>query len=193
MSWSTPDSPSRATVVPIEDRGVLLETGFAGGYWPSEMVEITPMLCAPLGIHPGEYEDTTAFDIQALKPARTLLEKLSLLHHVAAVYLAGEEPDGRCGRHYYDIYRLLNHRPTREALENRPQFDRMMSEMEEISAQTSARGNRDLMTAMAKAPPSHPATRRWGLGWPSAIATRPICCPRRCKARGQASARCSPV
>jgi hypothetical protein len=122
-------------VVPIEDRGVLLETGFAGGHWPSEMVEITPILCQPLGIDPAEFEDTAAFSIPALKPARTLLEKLSLLHHVAEAHERAGTPDLRCGRHYYDIYRLLDHAPTRKALENREEFARIMSEMEQISAQ----------------------------------------------------------
>lgn len=122
-------------VVPIENRGVLLETGFAGGTWPSEMVTITPLLCEPLGIDPTEFEDTAASDVSALKPARTLLEKLSLLHHVARQQADGGTPDARCGRHYYDIYRLLGHAPTLKVLENREEFMRIMSEMEEISAQ----------------------------------------------------------
>jgi hypothetical protein len=131
-----PRLPRRRTVVmPIEDRGVLLETGFAGGNWPTEMVEVTPILCRPLGIDPAEFDDTAAFSIPALKPARTLLEKLSLLHHVAQAHERGETPDVRCGRHYYDIYRLLNHAPTRKVLDDREEFSRIMSEMEQISAQ----------------------------------------------------------
>jgi hypothetical protein len=63
------------------------------------------------------------------------LEKLSLLHHVATRYAAGDASDARCGRHYYDIYRLLDHAPTRKLLENRKEFKRIMSEMEQISAQ----------------------------------------------------------
>jgi hypothetical protein len=131
-----PRLPRRKTVVvPVEDRGVLLETGFAGGNWPSEMVEITPILFQPLGINPAEFEDTAAFSIPALKPARTLLEKLSLLHHVAEEHDRGGTPDVRCGRHYYDIYQLLDHTPTRKILEDRKEFARIMSEMEQISAQ----------------------------------------------------------
>ncbi len=114
---------------------MLLETGFAGGNWPSEMVGITPILCHPLGIDPAEFEDTAGFSIPALKPARTLLEKLSLLHHVAMDHERLETPDVRCGRHYYDIYRLLAHAPTRKVLEDRKEFARIMSEMEQISAQ----------------------------------------------------------
>ncbi len=50
--------------VPIEDRGVLLESRYAGGEWPSEMVRLTPMLCGPLDLDPSEYEDTAAFDVK---------------------------------------------------------------------------------------------------------------------------------
>jgi hypothetical protein len=131
-----PRLPRRGTiVVPIEDRGVLLETGFAGGNWPSELVEITPILCEPLGIDPAEFEDTASFSVPALKPARTLLEKLSLLHHVAEEHQRSGSADARCGRHYYDVYRLLDHSPTREDLKDRKAFARIISEMEQISAQ----------------------------------------------------------
>jgi len=75
-----------AVAIPVEDRGVLLETGYAGGEWPSEMVTLTPMLCEPLGLDPSDYEDTVPFDVRALLPMRTLLEKISLLHHVATRY-----------------------------------------------------------------------------------------------------------
>ncbi|MEW6583002.1 MAG: nucleotidyl transferase AbiEii/AbiGii toxin family protein [Actinomycetota bacterium] len=123
-----------STVVPMEDRGVLLETGFAGGDWPGEMVPIAPMLCEPLEIAPETYDDTRTFSLKALKPARTLLEKLSLLHHVGTNHRQGVS-DTRCGRHYYDIYRLLDHAATRTVLEDRGQFARILSEVEDISAQ----------------------------------------------------------
>ena len=124
-----------AVAIPVEDRGVLLETGYAGGEWPSEMVTLTPMLCEPLGLDPSDYEDTMPFDVRALLPMRTLLEKISLLHHVATHYVQDATvADQRCGRHYYDIYRLLDHAPTRAALEDRGQFERVLSEMQVISA-----------------------------------------------------------
>ena len=107
---------------------MLLETGYAGGEWPSEMVTLTPMLCEPLGLDPSDYEDTMPFDVRALLPMRTLLDKISLLHHVATHYVQDATvADQRCGRHYYDIYRLLDHTPTRAALEDRGQFERVLS------------------------------------------------------------------
>lgn len=119
--------------VPVEDRGVLLETGYAGGEWPTEMVTLSPLMNVA-GIGPGEYADTDPIKIRALKPARTLLEKVSLLHHVATHWEQdATQADERCGRHYYDVYRVLDHGPTRTALEDRGEFGRILSEMEVIS------------------------------------------------------------
>jgi len=120
--------------LPVENRGVLLETGYAGGEWPAEMVTITPLVNAA-GVELGEYADTDPIRIRALKPARTLLEKVSLLHDVATRWEQdATSADERCGRHYYDVYRLLDHVPTRSALEDRGDFDRILSEMQVISA-----------------------------------------------------------
>jgi hypothetical protein len=153
-----------STVVPMEDRGVLLETGFAGGDWPGEMVSITPMLCEPLGIDPAAYDDTQGFSIKALKPARTLLEKLSLLHHIATNHGAGTS-EARCGRHYYDIYRLLDHAATRKALEDRGQFARILSEMEDISAQHFGGFTERPASGYADSPAFTPAADSELRGW----------------------------
>jgi len=132
---SYPHVVRSGVAIPVEDRGVLLETGYAGGEWPCEMVTLTPMLCEPLGLDPGDHEDTEPFDVRALQPMRTLLEKISLLHHVATNYVQDDTvADERCGRHYYDIYRLLDDAPTRAALKDRGQFERILSEMQVISA-----------------------------------------------------------
>ncbi len=125
---------SSAIEMPIEDRGVLLETGYAGGEWPAEMVAITPLMNTPLGIAPGDYVDTDPFMVRALLPARTLLEKVSLLHHLASSWTpAGSTDQERCGRHYYDIYQLLEHKPTRTVLEDRDQFNVILAEMQMVS------------------------------------------------------------
>lgn len=48
--------------------------------------------------------------------ARTLLEEVSLLHDVATRWEQDATlADEGCGRHYYDVYRLLDHAPTRSA------------------------------------------------------------------------------
>jgi hypothetical protein len=125
-----------AIVLPLEDDGVLLEAGYGDGREPSRVVEIVPMLCAPLKIDPDEYDDTRPVEVSALQPVRTLLEKVVLLHHVATVVLAGD--DGarheRIGRHYHDVDKLLGHHPTVKQL--RDEHDdcmRILGEIELIS------------------------------------------------------------
>ncbi len=144
---------------------MLLETGFAGGEWPSEMVTLTPMLCRPLGLDPAEYEDTSAFQVRALKPVRTLIEKISLLHHAATRHGDGGKSDQRIGRHYYDIYKLLEHRPTHTALEDRAHFDLILAGTETISTNFFgawiARPIDGYATSPAFAPPQGSALRSW--------------------------------
>jgi predicted nucleotidyltransferase component of viral defense system len=151
---------------PIEDRGVLLETSYAGGEWPAEMVTLTPLLNAPLGLQAGEYADTEPFMVRALKPARTLLEKISLLHHVATHWEhAATMADQRCGRHYYDVYQLLDHKPTRATLQDRGQFQRMLAEMQVISAthygSWTERPDEGYATGLAFSPALDSELRQW--------------------------------
>lgn len=113
---------------------VLLETGYAGGHEPAEMVSITPLLCAPLGIDPREFDDTSPFTLRALEPVRTLIEKLFALHHIGTLYLRGERrEEERFGRHYYDVFKLLDHPPTVKRLRNRDGFDQIVKDVERVS------------------------------------------------------------
>ncbi len=113
---------------------VLLETGYAGGREPAEMVSITPLLCGPLAIDPMEFADTRPFDLPALEPVRTLIEKLFALHHVATLYLRGEPLEGeRFGRHYYDVFKLLDHPATVRRLQDRDVFHQLVSDVERVS------------------------------------------------------------
>lgn len=114
---------------------VLLETGYGGGHEPAEMVTIAPILCEPLGIAPNDYDDTRAFATRALEPLRTLIEKLFAVHHLASLFETGDVRDEeRFGRHYYDTYKLLHHRPTVTALtERRKDFAHLCAEVERIS------------------------------------------------------------
>ena len=159
-----PKVTSSAIATPFENRGVLLETGFAGGDWPSEMVTLEPMLCGPLGLDPAEYDDTERFVVRALRPERTLLEKLSLLHHVASEFDAKTSDDARCGRHYYDVYRLLDHGPTRSALGDRAQFHITLSHMETVSKHYggwTARPEDGYASSPAFSPPDGSDLRAW--------------------------------
>lgn len=119
----------------IRPDAVLLETGYGGGHEPSEMVEITPILCAPLGIAPDEFEDTRAFRVRALEPRRTLIEKLFAVHHLATLFEGGEIRDvERFGRHYYDIFKLLDHPPTVDRLTaDRARFELLVTEVERVA------------------------------------------------------------
>ena len=115
---------------------VLLETGYSEGHEPAEMVTIRPLLAELEGLNPGEYDDLNGFDVRALQPRRTLIEKLFALHHVATEAAAGRflEAD-RFGRHYYDVYKLLDHQPTRQLLQNdRDEFDHLVLEVQRVSA-----------------------------------------------------------
>jgi len=118
----------------LDEGGILLETGFAGGREPSEMVEIGTMLCTPLNIDPAEFDDTTTFEVRALEPVRTLLEKVCGLHHLASQMLedpAREVP--RCGRHYWDIGRLLGDPMVRKKLRDRDAFVELLADVEQVS------------------------------------------------------------
>lgn len=124
-----------AVKVGIGPGPVLLETGYGGGHEPSEMVKITPILCEPLGIDPEGYDDTRPFRVRALEPRRTLIEKLFAIHHVATLFEGGEvRSEERFSRHYYDIYKLLEHRPTLNRLRNhREEFAHLVQEVERLS------------------------------------------------------------
>ncbi len=89
----------------------------------------------PLGIDPNDYDDTRAFSARALEPRRTLIEKLFTIHHLATLFEAGDvREEERFGRHYYDIYKLLDHQPTLKKLRNdRDSFTRLIAEVERIS------------------------------------------------------------
>ena len=122
--------------VGIRPDSVLLETGYSEGHEPAEMVTVSLLVAQLEGVNPEEYEDTREFRLRALQPRRTLIEKLFALHHVATLAAAGEflESD-RFGRHYYDVYKLLDHQPTSRLLQNeREQFDHLVLEVERVSA-----------------------------------------------------------
>lgn len=91
--------------------GVLLEMGIRGGPEPHEPREVesyVAMAARTNGISPTEFDEFEPAWILTLRPERTLVEKLSLLHDRAS--RLADEPDGLAGqgRHVYDVYRLLH-------------------------------------------------------------------------------------
>jgi Nucleotidyl transferase AbiEii toxin, Type IV TA system len=138
---------------------VLLETGYSGGYEPAEMVTIEPILCRALAIDSDEYEDTKPFQIRALEPRRTLIEKLFALHHVATLYLdGGVRDDERFGRHYYDVTSCsITIRP-RKLERDRERFEELVSDVERLSrlhfGGATPRPEGSFATSPAFAPPS---------------------------------------
>jgi Nucleotidyl transferase AbiEii toxin, Type IV TA system len=152
--------------VGIGPGSVLLETGYSGGYEPAEMVTIEPIMCRPLQVGSDEYEDGQPFQLRALEPRRTLIEKLFALHHVATLYLNGDvRDDERFGRHYYDVYKLLDHNPTTTKLaRDRERFDDLASDVERLSrlhfGRTSTRPEGGFSASPAFAPDSQ-ELRTW--------------------------------
>ena len=118
----------------LDEEGVLLETGFAGGEEPAEMVEIGALIWDGLELERSNYDDGQTFEVRALEPVRTCLEKICGLHHLATTML--EHPDldvPRAGRHYWDIDRLLRDKGVRSRLEDRDGFEQMVADVERIS------------------------------------------------------------
>lgn len=98
------------------------------------MVEIDTMLCGPVGIEPTRFEDTTTFEVRALEPVRTLLEKVCGLHHLASQLLDAPTMEApRCGRHYWDIDRLLTDGAIRKKLKDREAFGELLADVERVS------------------------------------------------------------
>ena len=80
-------------------RRVLLETGSLSQNNPVELVDISHML----GEYISEFEEPK-FSVVALKPERTLLEKMFAVH----CNLMAEKPRPKYARHLYDILQLHN-------------------------------------------------------------------------------------
>jgi hypothetical protein len=91
---------------------VQLEMGVRGGTVPGVQVRQVQSYIAEylLQVGPGtEFEELAPVEVEALSPVRTLVEKLALLHHAGVNALAGDELALlKHGRHFYDVYRLLN-------------------------------------------------------------------------------------
>ena len=99
--------------------GVLLEMGTRGNPDPHEHRTVRSYVAAHatgvLAIVEAEYEEFAPVTVTVLRPERTLVEKLSLVHHLATLDPAAIAASDK-GRHLYDIYRLLGDRSTLAAI-----------------------------------------------------------------------------
>lgn len=103
---------------PLRPEGVLVELGRWGGSQPHRQADVTSVLAdhagAPwLGLEP--FDEQAPVTVNVVDPVRTAVEKLVLLENAAA------DPDEQrrqaVARHYYDLYCLLGHSPTRQQLQ----------------------------------------------------------------------------
>jgi hypothetical protein len=112
--------------------GVLLEMGVRGGPEPSEVRPVRSY-AAQWAVGTGvaaeaEYEEFAPVDVVVLRPERTLIEKLALIHHLAATYPQSAPRIPANGRHLHDIYRLLGDEGMRAALRQRGLAERLAAD-----------------------------------------------------------------
>jgi len=116
---------------------VVLEMGRRGTDLPEHLVySIQPMLAdVPMkSVDTADFADLSDFDVPVMHPARTLWEKVSLVHSDVASGAWREHRDpSRFARHYGDIGALLNVSIVQEALSD-PEIRRSLDiEVREIS------------------------------------------------------------
>ena len=90
--------------------GVLLEVGIRGNPDPREEHELRSYVAqhatTVMGLDAGEYEEFAPVRVQVLRPERTLVEKLSIAHHLGTLDAESIRTSEK-GRHLYDIHQLL--------------------------------------------------------------------------------------
>lgn len=99
--------------------GVLLEMGIRGNPDPHEDRTVRSYVAAHaigvLSVDKAEYDEFAPVTVTVLRPERTLVEKLSLVHHLETLDAAAIAVSDK-GRHLYDIYQLLGDRSTLAAI-----------------------------------------------------------------------------
>jgi predicted nucleotidyltransferase component of viral defense system len=99
--------------------GVLLEMGIRGNPDPHEDRPLRSYVAAHavdvLEVDEAEFHEFTPFTVTVLRPERTLVEKLSLLHHLETLHPEAIAASDK-GRHLYDIYHLLGDESTLSAI-----------------------------------------------------------------------------
>lgn len=117
--------------------GVLMEMGVRGGPQPCEVKSIGSLLESALsgaGENTAEYVDLASFEVKLLHPGRTLLEKLSMAHRES---LRLQEPDAKpkpnIGRHFFDLYFLLQDEGVLGFLNDRALVDEVLRDIQFVT------------------------------------------------------------
>ena len=91
--------------------GVLLEMGVRGGPEPAETRMIRSYAAdwalSTSAATLDDFEEFAPVALVALRPERTLIEKLGIVHHLASTFPDSAARIPAAGRHVYDIFRLL--------------------------------------------------------------------------------------
>ena len=132
--------PAIRKATPMIRTSVLLEMGVRGGPHPHERVPINSLLgdaLATRGTDLSEFADLEPFEVLVLHPGRTLLEKLVHIHELAQELARGpaRKPDGRSGRHFYDVFQLLGDDRVRDLLADRELVGHVLNNIREITRQ----------------------------------------------------------
>ena len=103
--------PAGASPGPLRP-GVMLELGARGGTMPTVLHQVTSLIVEHadvVGLAP-DFAESKPVELHVLAPVRTLIEKLTILHHAATVGDSAEQ--ARLARHYYDVWCLLGDEDT---------------------------------------------------------------------------------
>jgi len=99
---------------------VLLEIGIRGEPHPRALRPLRSYMAEYAlekgGATESDFDEFAPVWIHVLNPERTLIEKLSILHDLAARYPASRERVPNAARHLYDVVRLLSDAGVRAAL-----------------------------------------------------------------------------
>lgn len=125
--------PTERASTAVIQTSVLLEMGIRGGESPNEQVPINSLIGDALVAADTDiagYGDLAPFGVAVLHPGRTLLEKLFIIQNETERILALDTPPNpRIGRHFYDVYQLLNDAGVRSLLQQREKVDQILDEI----------------------------------------------------------------
>jgi hypothetical protein len=141
---------------------VLLEMGVRGGDHPKQKVSMGTLVGDALtraDVDISTYADLADIELWVLHPGRTLLEKLATVHLEARRLSRDHKrtPDPRIGRHFYDIYQLLDDTDTMNLLEDRVEVDRVLDEIAAVTRRYFAQPDEDIEPVPAGGFRSSPA------------------------------------